>query len=225
MTTPKYILFDVDGTLVQMHKGFMPGLIARLLHEIGREDAVIDGTSYAGRTDRDIFTQLLEDNDMDVGQYDTFRQLYVRLLDEMLHSGVIDRLAGSVEAIEHCLSRGHHVGLLTGNFREAAFIKLNRTGLDSYFEYGAFGGDEANRNKLPAQAFSKAKSFIPDLKPENMVIIGDTPRDIACARHFGCISVGVATGPYSREQLAEHSPDMVLDDMSRPESWVAALGA
>lgn len=224
MNAPKYILFDIDGTLVNMHSGFMPALIERLLREIGREDVIIHGGSYAGRTDRDIFTQLLQDNEIDTGLYDDFRQRYIGLLDEMLTSSRIDRLEGTREAVEACLEKGHHIGLLTGNFREAAFIKLNRVELDTFFKEGAFGGDEADRNRLPEQAFGKAKMQLPDLKPSDMVIIGDTPRDIACAKYFGCMSIGVATGPYSSEQLAGHQPDAVLESLAEPAKWMRDLG-
>lgn len=223
MPTSKYILFDIDGTLVNMQGGFMPSLIEELLRKIGRKTAVLNGHSYAGRTDRDIFTQLLQDNDVDVARYDEFRQLYIGLLNEMLTPAHINRLEGTRDAIEFCLERGHCVGLLTGNFREAAFIKLNRVDLDSYFSDGAFGGDEANRNKLPEQAFRQGRQSLPHLTPRDMIIIGDTPRDIACAKHFGCTSVGVATGPYSSQNLRKYEPDMVLESLAGAEGWIGEL--
>ena len=224
MNTPKYVLFDIDGTLVNMRRGFMPSLITRLMQQIGREEVVLNGSSYAGRTDRDIFTQLLQDNDIDVAHYDGFRKQYVALLDEMLTSAHIDRLEGTRDAIELCIDAGHHVGLLTGNFREAAFIKLNRVQLDTYFTEGAFGGDEANRNRLPEQAFNGIRPKLPSLHPSDMIIIGDTPRDIACAKHFGCTSVAVATGSYTAAQLARYQPDVVLETLAKTPDWAASIG-
>lgn len=224
MNTPKYVLFDIDGTLVNMRRGFMPALITRLMQQIGREEVVLNGSSYAGRTDRDIFTQLLQDNDIDVSHYDGFRKQYVALLDEMLTSTHIDRLEGTRDAIELCLNAGHHIGLLTGNFREAAFIKLNRVELDTYFTEGAFGGDEANRNRLPEQAFNAIQPKIPSLHPSDMIIIGDTPRDIACAKHFGCTSVAVATGSYTSAQLACYQPDVILESLAEAASQADRMG-
>lgn len=223
MANPKFVLFDIDGTLVNVQKGFMPVLIEQLLQRAGREEAVINGRSFAGRTDRDIFTQLLQDNELSTDHYDYFSQLYIDLLDEMLTPEQIDLLEGTRESIEFCIDQGHHVGLLTGNFRKSAFIKLNRVGLDHYFADGAFGGNEANRNLLPAMAYETGRRKNPALKPSDMIIIGDTPRDISCAKFFGCVSVGVSTGSYSRAQLEEHTPDLVVESLSDPETWVSRL--
>lgn len=221
---PAFILFDIDGTLLRIREGFMPKLIDVLLRKLGRETFEVGSTSFAGRTDRDIFTQLLEANQLCTSNFDTLRQVYVDTLEEMLAPSDLDTLPGAAEAAAWCLEQGLPAGLLTGNFREAAFTKLSRAGLDSYFETGAFGGNHFDRNELPEIAWEIGRSVVGnDLLPQNMVIIGDTPRDIGCAQHFGCKSVAVTTGPFSREELSRFGPDLVLDSLEAPQQWLTAL--
>lgn len=221
---PAFILFDIDGTLLRIREGFMPKLIDVLLRKLGRDTVEVGSTSFAGRTDRDIFTQLLEANQLCTSNFDALRQVYVETLEEMLSPADIDTLPGAAEAAAWCRQHGLPSGLLTGNFREAAFTKLSRAGLDSFFETGAFGGNHFDRNELPGVAWEIGRSMIGEqLLPENMVIIGDTPRDIGCAKYFGCKSVAVTTGPFGRQELSSYAPDLILDSLEAPHEWLPAL--
>ncbi|AXJ02565.1 Phosphoglycolate phosphatase, HAD superfamily [Cyclonatronum proteinivorum] len=221
---PVFILFDIDGTLVKVRQGFMPRLIDVLLRKLGRDTIEVGSTSYAGRTDRDIFTKLLKANGICTSNFEALRKTYVETLDEMLSPADLDTIPGAAEAAEWCYENSSASGLLTGNFREAAFTKLHRAGLDRYFETGAFGGDHYERNALPEVAWQIGRQLIGDnLQPEDMVIIGDTPRDVACAKHFGCKSVAVTTGPFTREELRKHQPDLILDSLAAPQEWLGAL--
>ncbi len=220
----RFVLFDIDGTLVRIKRQFMNELISQLMRRSGREEVVLSDQSFAGRTDRDIFSKLLSDNGFPSNQFDEFRELYVQTLEELLTPDDLEALPGAKEAVEFTLGSGHLAGLLTGNFREAAFTKLNRAGLDGYFSMGAFGCDYKERNRLPEVAYELGKMLIgSSFQPEDMIIIGDTPNDIACARHFGCISVSVATGPFTSAQLKEHGPDISLDTLHEPEEWMGGL--
>src|SRR5690606_23071909 len=99
--------------------------------------------------------------------------------------------------------RGHHrLAVLTGNLREGAWIKLRHFRIDRHFPTGAFGDDHHDRNELGPIARRRAlEVFGEDFAPADIAVIGDTPRDIACARAFGARAVAVATGSSSREQL------------------------
>lgn len=221
---PKFILYDIDGTLVSIKSGFMPGLIDELLRRLGRDEAIITDTSFAGRTDRDIFSRLLESNGLDTSAFDSLKKVYLQVLDEMLATDHLITHDGAGKSIEYCTSNGHAAGLLTGNFEEAAFTKLNRAGLDHYFTTGAFGGEHHDRNMLPEVAFEKGREMIgSSLQPSDMIIIGDTPNDIGCAKHFGCVSVAVSTGSYSADQLAEHKPDYLIHTLDQPEEWLSKI--
>ena len=106
------------------------------------------------------------------------------------------------------------LGLLTGNLQEMAYLKLSQINLDGYFPFGAFGCDAENRNELPAFALARATSHTGrTFSGKNVVVIGDTPRDIECGKMIGAMTVGVATGHFTADELAAHEPDVVLETL------------
>ncbi len=221
---PKFVLYDIDGTLISMKSGFMPGLINELLSRLGRTETFISDVSFAGRTDRDIFSKLIALNQLDSSSFDELKQVYLDVLNEMLAPEHLDTHSGAADSIEFTGRTGHTAGLLTGNFEQAAYTKLNRAGLDHYFSTGAFGGEHHERNKLPEVAFEKGRELIgSSLEPSDMIIIGDTPNDIKCAQHFGCVSVAVSTGSYTQPELAKYKPDYLIDSLAYPENWLAGI--
>jgi phosphoglycolate phosphatase-like HAD superfamily hydrolase len=117
------------------------------------------------------------------------------------------------------------LALLTGNLRRGGELKLQRYGLWDYFEFGAFADDHADRNELGAFARSRAKEkHAADFAVAQIDVIGDTGHDIACGKIFGARTIAVATGTWTRERLAEHSPDFLFDDLSDVENVIATLG-
>src|SRR5204863_420640 len=106
--------------------------------------------------------------------------------------------------------------LLTGNIEPAAYLKLEISGLSEFFRLpGAFGDDSFDRRDLPELAAQRINKHLgADLQPEQFIVIGDTPNDIACARHFGARVLAVATGRvHSAEELAACEPDALLPDL------------
>jgi phosphoglycolate phosphatase-like HAD superfamily hydrolase len=119
--------------------------------------------------------------------------------------------------------------LLTGNLEPAAHLKLRLVGLDSFFGElpGAYGDDSLDRRDLPALAAARINAQLElDLRPADFIIIGDTPNDIACAKHFGARSVAVCTGRFdSAESLAAHDPDALLPDLGDTDAVLRTLDA
>src|SRR5262249_57684230 len=116
------------------------------------------------------------------------------------------------------------LGLLTGNSEAGARIKLEPTGLRPYFRLGAYGSDHHNRRQLPSLAARRAHALVGvPFAPEQVVVIGDTPRDIECARHFGAVAVAVATGQFTRAALEAERPDLLFDDFADVEDALARL--
>ena len=213
----KLFLFDIDGTLLNIQRGFMHRLLENILKEQTHHDIDLSKHKFAGRTDRDIFYSILDQelrysNDK---LFETVKEAYISRLNAELtpdHVSVIDHVK---EAIDYLQEHGRPFGLLTGNFKESAYIKLNRGQIDHYFSFGAFGTHHIDRNMLPEIALNEArKIYNTDFTPENMIIIGDTPKDIACAHHFGAISLAVATGYYTTAELAEHRPNIIMENLS-----------
>ena len=116
------------------------------------------------------------------------------------------------------------VGLLTGNFEAGARIKLEYFDLWRYFRCGAYGDDSADRNALVPFALARARGCgLPDLAPEHILVVGDTPHDIACARAVGAVPVGVATGTFTVEQLRATGAEIVFKDLSDTDAFLALL--
>jgi phosphoglycolate phosphatase-like HAD superfamily hydrolase len=116
------------------------------------------------------------------------------------------------------------LGLLTGNLRETAYLKLRLGGIDKYFPFGAFGSDHADRYQLPSIALSRAYEFTGyRYDGSQVVIIGDTEHDIGCGRGISALSVAVCTGRYGREELSAFDPDFLLDDLKDTDAVMAIL--
>jgi phosphoglycolate phosphatase-like HAD superfamily hydrolase len=115
--------------------------------------------------------------------------------------------------------------LLTGNLEALAHAKVHSAGIGHFFRLrGAYGSDAEDRNQLPAIAAQRVGDQLGErIPPGRMIIIGDTPRDIECARHFGVRVVAVASGFHSREQLRPFSPDALLRDFGRTREVVRML--
>jgi phosphoglycolate phosphatase-like HAD superfamily hydrolase len=116
------------------------------------------------------------------------------------------------------------LGLLTGNLARGAELKLSHYGVWDFFEFGAFADDHVDRNKLGPVAHARAveKHGI-SFDAREVYVLGDTPRDIDCARAAGFVAVAIATGSYTKEQLAEHRPDFLFEDLSDTKGVLSAL--
>lgn len=222
----KLLLFDIDGTLITSG-----GAGERSLREAVRErfnvEEDLSGITIAGATDALIARLILEKHGLPVTTENTTALLdaYVHLLKGRmaLHDGRL--LPGIVALLDKLRERDDCVlALLTGNLVRGAEIKLTHYGVWDYFEFGAFADDHHDRNELgkfaQTRAFEKRGE---QFAPEDIYILGDTPRDIECGRAIGAKTVAIATGNYSLAELAEHRPDFLFEDLSDSEAVIAAL--
>lgn len=207
------LLFDIDGTLLQRasveHAAALRSAAGRV-H--GVDLTSVDAVEYAGRTDRAIARDLLAAagvDDLDEAWVDETVREYERLCPPDLSAKVAP---GMVELLEALVARPSEfrLSLVTGNLEPVARLKLAAAGIGHYFEpgQGGFGSDDEDRGALPGIARARASS--PAWSRDRTVVIGDTPRDIACARVDEVRVAAVATGPYPVSALAE--ADAVADD-------------
>jgi len=117
------------------------------------------------------------------------------------------------------------IGLLTGNARSTAPLKLAAAGIDpDQFVTGAFGSDDLNRDNLPELALQRANKLTGSvITSDNAVIIGDTPADVQCARAGRATAIAVASGWHSADALAQHRPDYLFTDMNDTEAVLRVL--
>ena len=202
-------LFDIDGTLLLKASAAHAQAVHEALREVyGVADPAVPKVEAAGRTDAEIARAICLHHDVGAERFDAFRAACVAAYARLCPADLSDRVApGMIAVLEALAARdGVRLAVLTGNLEPIARIKLERAGLARFFEegQGSFGSDHEDRVELPAIARARAGGY----PREQTVIIGDTPRDIACARADGLRCIAVATGPYTAEELA--GADVVL---------------
>lgn len=228
----RVILFDIDGTLIKtVRRGEYRGLIHSMLLDVFGTCGRIAEVDFAGRTDLAIYREALECEGITPLQIRERLPLVeaatVEILTHLASTGEVFRLCPGVKELLDAVSTDSRFlpSLLTGNVERLAEAKLRVAGIWQYFQCrGAFGSDDEDRDQLPAVAADRINAHLgQSLAPDQFVIVGDTPRDIACARHFGARVVAVASGVHTIGQLEELSPDAVLADLSDTASVLNLL--
>ncbi len=226
MLRKKLLLFDIDGTLLLTGRAGEHALRISLRERFGVEDD-LSAISFAGSTDGAIMRQMFEANAIPHTPENV-----ADLLDGYVHHLALELpkreglvLPGIVALLEALHRRKDCVlGLLTGNIAKGAELKLSHYGVWDYFEFGAFADDHVDRNKLGPVAQSRAvEKHGVSFEAKDIYVIGDTPRDIDCARAAGFVAVAIATGSYKREELAAHKPDFLFEDLSDTAAVMKAL--
>lgn len=206
-------LFDIDGTLVDTGGAGMAALKQATREVFGDDGPELD---LAGATDRGIVAGIHRHYGVefsDEGFKNYLAVYHERLADNLARGEFAGRvIEGVFPLLEHLASDSRAtLGLLTGNTALGARIKVGHFGLAEYFAFGAYGCDHADRNKLGPIALQRAqvhagKPFTSD----QTWIIGDTPKDIACAKAIGARCLAVATGSFSIGQLQSHGADLAV---------------
>jgi phosphoglycolate phosphatase-like HAD superfamily hydrolase len=201
------VLFDVDGTLVDC-AGQTRAPFAAALESIYGTTGDLDHYDFSGKTDPQIVLELMEGagiaRDEAAGRLPAMRERYLEALARDLDARRVRLLPGVTAQVEALAARGDvALGLLTGNWRRGAEIKLATHGLGRHFPFGAFGDDAIERDRLPPFARTRARErHGVDFAPERTLIVGDSPLDVACARAHGIRCLAVATGHTAPEALA-----------------------
>lgn len=226
--TKTLLLWDIDGTL--LHTGGA-GLVAmrRIFQELYGEDFQWGQVQTAGKLDSVIFAELAQVNRLriDETQHQHFRERYVQELDRQLRlrQGQVRTMPGILPLLQTLRRRAGLngkgdviLGLLTGNYAKAAPMKLRSAGIDaSWFSIGAFGDQGPTRANLLAVALGKFQLLTgAPADPKRVIVIGDTPRDVACAHAHHCIAFAVATGTHTVAELQSAGADVVIEDLSDP---------
>ncbi len=221
---PWVILFDIDGTLLTVKKDFNRPLIRRILDELGINYPNMEKDVFSGRTDHDILTSFLINHTHDPNLYKRLKESYVSSIEKEINQSHIMKHPYADESILFFHELKAHIGLLTGNIERAAKAKLKAAEIHYDFKFGAFGEFEHDRNQLPAHAVEMvSKDLGINTDPGRCIVIGDTPRDIECAKYAGMRCVAVTTGKFTKEELMELDPDLVLPNLCHPERWFPEL--
>ena len=230
----RILLWDIDGTLIHsVRVGAYKEYTIPVLEEVFGTSGRLADLHVSGMTDLQIVFEAL--SDAGISQEEILARadvLVARLTEEarrVTGNGVkfFELLPGVRKTLEALDAHPRYSSaLVTGNIKPMAQLKMELVGLDQYFTLpGAFGDESHNRRDLPARAAERIRNHLQmDLAPEQFIVIGDTPNDIDCGRHFGARTVAVGTGRfYSKEEILAHNPDKFLPDLSDVDLVLNAL--
>lgn len=226
---PPLILWDIDGTLMRGN-GHVARLFTQALREVYNLPGELKRIDYGGKTDGQIVLETLALHEIDariaIDHLPRFNRRYHDLIEDVAHElhHSLRLLPGVVPVLHALRGRGAIQTLLTGNMEPVAAIKLRALDLDGFFDLliGAYGSDDRDRTRLVPVARRKAAArHGAALDP--IVVIGDTPRDIACGKAGNARTVAVATGSFGIDELRSHAPDAVLADLSDTDGVIRAI--
>lgn len=222
----KLFLFDIDGTLLLTGRAGEHALRLGIKERFGVDDD-LSSISFAGSTDSAIVRQMFAAHGIPATPENITDLLdgYVRHLARELPRREGRVLPGIVALLEALHAREDCVlGLLTGNIEKGAQLKLSHYGVWDYFEFGAYADDHIDRNKLgPVARARAAEKHGISFAPADVFVLGDTPKDIDCARSAGFVAVAIATGSYGKDELAAHRPDFLFEDLSDTQGVLQTL--
>jgi phosphoglycolate phosphatase len=211
------IFFDIDGTLIHTGKAGIQAFDRTFATEFKIHNGTAE-LSFAGRTDSSIVREFFLKHHLEPSteQFARFFEVYVFWLDHLLpltQGGICPGVWNFIHNSQ-ASKTPPLLGLLTGNIRLGAEIKLRHYYLWDSFEIGAFGDDHEDRNQLAAIALSKARMMLGEsLSPDEVLIVGDTPLDVQCAQSIQAQSLAVATGPFKLDQLSALNPTWAVANL------------
>jgi phosphoglycolate phosphatase-like HAD superfamily hydrolase len=219
------LLLDIDGTLLSSGGAGQAAMEAALEREFGAVRP-IEGIAYAGRTDHAITRDLFDYYALEqtAERRLRFQQTYFELLPQYLsrREGLI--LPGVLELLELLTTRDDiAVGLLTGNFRHGAGLKLRHYAIDHHFTFGGYGDEHHDRDDVAREALRQAEAKVGRDAIDEVWVIGDTPADVRCARAIRAKVLAVATGHYTVPELEACAPDRVHATLERPRDWLPEI--
>ena len=222
------VLLDIDGTLIRTGRAGSRAM-NRAFEDLFGIAGAFDSVVMAGRTDRWILNDAATRAGVDLGgdNFHRFRERYfVRLTDALREPAPGKGVLPGVRRLLESLDTRDDVfcALLTGNCEDGARIKLQHFDIWKFFRCGAYGDDVTDRNHLFDIAMERAHACgVPRVQPSDVVVVGDTVLDVACAKAAGARSVAVATGPSDLDTLRKSGADVVVRDLNDTEAFFRML--
>jgi phosphoglycolate phosphatase len=224
----RLVLFDIDGTLVHTGGAGVKAFASVFATEFEARDG-LERLKFAGRTDVSLVREFFGIHGIaaTAENFERFFERYVFWLDHILGASRTELCPGVWEFIHQLksLPTPPLLGLLTGNIRLGAEIKLRHFDLWTTFQTGGFADDHEERDQIAAVARKRGSRILEEpLRDDQVLVIGDTPLDIRCARAIRAKVLAVATGGAELGELRNHRPDWVVPDLTRVSAAQVVLG-
>ncbi len=230
---PKLLLFDIDGTILKVDDGLSRNVFLKVFSDFFnlKIDNISIDFDFSGLTDLNILYNLSLVANIDfIDVENNLEILWKLLLEEFkrnCHRENIHLVDGVVTFINTLLKHNEiYLGLLTGNFKDCAYYKLELCGLDKYFPFGAFGDESIDRSKLHSLAISRANDYLGKeiFSHSNTFVIGDSVQDVISAKKNGIKVIAMATGRTCVNSLLASSPDALVESFSQSDNIFEFLG-
>jgi phosphoglycolate phosphatase len=215
----RLVLFDIDGTLLHTNAVGIRAFDKSLESEFNVSNGTA-GLKFAGRTDTGLLRELFGKHGIEASKknFQRFFECYTKWLEQMLTECGGEVCPGAWDLIREmqAMPQPPALGLLTGNIRLGAEIKLRHFKLWEIFATGAFADDHEDRNQIAAIALQRGSQLLGEnLRGDQTVVIGDTPLDVACGRSIGAKVLAVATGISPLAELQALKPDWAVADLTK----------
>ena len=216
----RLVLFDIDKTLLVGSSFHYVALKNALSEVYGIEDPK-SLVNMQGMTDLKIICTTLTIENVALktikSGLNQCMQLMYQNFKHALDKKDLNVLNGVKPLLEDLEDHEIPMGLVTGNMEAIAWLKLEKVGLNKFFQFGGFGDRVLTRSSLVENALKKSREKLGLIDKQNIFLIGDTPRDIVGGQKFDVNTIGVATGDFSEEELFAAGADYVLEDLRGKE--------
>lgn len=222
---PWMVLFDIDGTLVDSGGRGREAFIRGLERVTGIRDDLAY-VSFAGNTDRRVLEQVMAERGRRLAEAE-IRRIFACVAKELaalLREAPAREISGAGAFLAHLAAAGAVLGLVTGNIRECAYLKLGSAGMEGHFGFGGFGDEHPDREVIARSALAAAEAAGHSVGGGRRIcLVGDTPFDVAAGRALGVPVIGVASGKYGERDLLEAGADLAVPDYTDAERLLAWL--
>jgi len=216
------IFFDIDKTLlIGSHCHFYS--FKKAFKDIYGVDVTLNIHNIQGMTDKQIIYYFAKENDIHIHDFDDIREKIVYHYKKNLKREKIKPLDGAHEILDTIEDMEIPTGIVTGNIEDIAWLKLKKAKFDDHFSFGGFGDEGCKRSTILQIALNKAKKIYNNINPKNSILVGDTPRDMKAGKKVGTLTIGVATGDFTIENLKKAGADHVLKSLKEREKFIKII--
>lgn len=224
----KIPLFDIDGTLVPAGSKINIDAFKFAVKKVYGVDADMYEIKPEGMVDRQILVEVLKLHGFTEEQVKEKIEEENNVIEDFAsqHKGEINLqpLPGVLDLLKDLGQLNAHLGILSGNVEGLAWAKLENAGIKEFFKFGAFGSETYRRVELVEIARVRAEKMLDRVVQKNeLVLVGDTPRDVECARDTGTSCIIVSTGFYSYEDLKKENPDLLVGSLEEKDKILKFL--